>query len=415
MVDNVEEKTNEELIEVDEEVLGETSSKFSKHKGFIGKISGGDEKVMHGIVVFLLGILLVLVVFNASNASITGNVIGVKVSENEEANRPAKIELTVIEADCPDCFGIAETLEYVKGTNVHVTDEEAITMSSEKARELISKYNIEKLPTVLVFGEVDKTKLNGFVDSGDALVYAGMAPPYVDALTSEVMGRVEIVNIIDSSCEQCISLGPVSDAFVQAGVAIASNRDVEYNSDEGKLLVDEYGMNEIPAMLISKDIDYYDDMKQQIIALNPTEKNGYYKIHSTLPPYKDLTGNKILGLVEIIYLDDESCVECYDVKSNKAIIQRLGLFIDKEETLDINSPQGEQLIDKYDIVKVPIILISKGAGDYGFFEDVWKQVGSRESDAWFVMRKPEIIGTYKDLNSGSIVNPRGQEAKAQAG
>ena len=44
-----------------------------------------------------------------------------------------------------------------------VTNEETISINSEKAQELISNYNIKKLPTVLIFGEINKTKIFDFL------------------------------------------------------------------------------------------------------------------------------------------------------------------------------------------------------------------------------------------------------------
>lgn len=237
-------------------------------------------------------------------------------------------------------------------------------------------------------------------------------PPYVDALTREIRGRVEIVNVIDSSCEQCISLEPVSDAFAQAGVAISNIKNIEYNSEEGRTLIEEFEMEGIPSMLISKEIDYYDDIKQQLVALAPKEKNGFYKIHATLPPFRNLTSDKVVGLADVIYLEDESCAECYDVAANRNILRRLGVFIDSENTYDVNSPQGKQLIDKYEIKKVPIVLVSSEASDYASFAQVWLQVGTVEDDGWFVMRKPELVGTYKGLESGVVIDSRAQAGQS---
>lgn len=393
-----------------EEVTEETKKKTPKWNSFVKKVAEGDGKTIHTTVISLLGLLLVFSVFNLSNASITGNVVSSRVAEAEEANRPAEIQLTVIDANCVDCFDISQILDYVKGTNIKLLNEERISADSAKARELISNYEIKKLPTVLVFGEIGKTKLNGFAESGDSLVYEGMAPPYVNAVTREVKGRVEIVSIVDSSCEQCISLEPVSGALQQAGVAVSNTKTVEYNSEEGRSLINKFEIKEVPSMLISKEIDYYESVVQQLAALGLAEKNGFYKLHSTSPPFRDLTNNKITGLTKVIYLNDESCTECYEVTANRNILIRLGVFIDNENTYDINSQKGKQFVSKYNIKKAPIVLVSPEGSDYLSFSQVWTQVGSIEDDGWFVMRKPELVGTYKGLESGEVVNPSAQQS-----
>jgi len=377
----------------------------SKIREFVRKINEGDEKAVNTVVFSFLGLLLILLILNVSIVSFAKELTGLKISEIEEANRPAKIELSVIGIDCADCQDIGETLDYVRGTNVEVLNERTLSADSQEAKEIIENYGISKLPTVVVSGEIDKTSLKGFSEFKDSLVYDGMTPPYFDVLTGEIRGKVEIINIIDSSCEECISLEPISNALIQAGVAVSSVRNIEYDSEDGKTFVEEYEMNEVPSILISKEVDYYGGLKQQILALSPTEKNGFYKIHSTNPPFRNLTSNEVVGLVDIIYINDSTCGECYNVKVNKQIIQNLGIYVDGETIYDISSVEGQEIISKYNIKRVPMIIISSEAGDYNFFRDIWTQVGTEEDDGWFIMRKPELVGTFKEIETGTVVNP----------
>jgi len=82
---------------------------------------------------------------------------------------------------------------------------------------------------------------------------------------------------------------------------------------------------------------------------------------------------------------------------------RFGIVINNEKTYDINSPEGKQFIQKYNIKKVPIIILSPDANYYLSLKQAWRSVGSTESDGWFVMRNPEAIGTYWDIELNKIV------------
>jgi len=37
---------------------------------------------------------------------------------------------------------------------------------------------------------------------------------------------------------------------------------------------------------------------------------------------------------------------------------------------------------------------------------VWKQVGTVEGSGWYVFRKPEVFGAYKDLEKKLVVTPQ---------
>jgi len=132
-------------------------------------------------------------------------------------------------------------------------------------------------------------------------------------------------------------------------------------------------------------------------------KQGFYALHSTIPPYRDLSTNKITGLVNLILLKDSSCLDCYDVNINKQVLKRFGMAVVDEKEHDVNSAEGKQLVSKYNIDKAPIIILSPEAGDYDTFVSAWKQVGTKEKDSWFVMRKPEVIGSSKNLITGEII------------
>ena len=67
---------------------------------------------------------------------------------------------------------------------------------------------------------------------------------------------------------------------------------------------------------------------------------------------------------------------------------------------------AKYILKKYNITKVPVILISPDAGVYSGFVSAWPQVGDVSGDGWYIMRKPEALGTYKDLLTGQVVPGR---------
>ncbi len=360
---------------------------------------------------FYLVIFLVLALFLINIFLINKRFSGIADAKEilAERLRPANLETTIVlPLNCNDCYDINLALEQLKKQNVNVARE--IILRGDEASALITRYNLLSLPAILITGETNKSEqlINFFEENGEFIdnstaLFTKIKPPYYLIASRKVVGRVSITNIIDSSCDKCQSLQAVVDTLKLAGVAVASEIDVEYNSDEGEMLIEQNEIKAVPAIIISDDIDYYEDIKVQIDDAGLVKRANAYAMHATSPPYRNLTENKIVGLVDLITLYDESCEDCYDPAVNKIILQRFGVIVNTEEIYDVSSEDGQRLVEKYDITKVPMIILSPEASAYEDFVRVWNSVGVVEDDGWFVMTKPEVLGTYKDLTTGTVV------------
>ncbi len=357
-------------------------------------------------------LLLVAVILSATNIYLiqlrkTQFQEAVKLAEEEA--RPAVLQLVKITvSNCEFCFDLEKAVEELKKQNVNITQEEAVSSDSELGKELIEKYGIEKLPTYITGGEINKSSLaRYFAAQGEVrdnrVIFTAQKAPYFDTTEQKIRGQVSLYSLQDSSCGQCTDLSAVPKALEDHGVLLVTKKPVEYSSQEGQQFIQKFGVKEIPALLISNDIEYYPEVLQQLTEAGATEKEGFYAVHAVAPPYRDLAKNKVVGLVDVVYLADESCTDCYDVTINRRILQNFGIVMKTQQTVDVNSPQGQRLKADYQVTKVPIILLSPDAEAYPNLVQAWKSVGSVEQDGWYVMRSPELLGSYKDLTTGKVV------------
>ncbi|MDO8618388.1 MAG: hypothetical protein Q7R49_00420, partial [Candidatus Daviesbacteria bacterium] len=76
-----------------------------------------------------------------------------------------------------------------------------------------------------------------------------------------------------------------------------------------------------------------------------------------------------------------------------------------QRSVDISSVEGKSLLARYGITKVPTILISPEADQYANLKNVWKNVGTVETDGWYVFREMQQLrgAVYKDLTTNQIV------------
>lgn len=356
--------------------------------------------------VFYAGVFLLLLVLALNTFSVFSlrSDLTAKIIEVNELAKPAKIELIRIDSPCTDCFNTNEIASKIKEADLEIIEEKVFTSSSSEAREIINKYGIEKLPTIVLKGEIEKVSIQNFKQQDDVLVFDGIVPPYEDASNGNIIGKVSSIIINDKKCDACADFNLIIQDIVQNGVFIGEKEVIDFSDPKGKELIDKFDIKKLPALLLSKDIDAYSVIAQDIKQL--PEKDNYYILESQAP-YVETESGKIMGLVGLIIIDDVSCSECYDVTLHKQVLLRYGVFVANESTYDVSSEKGRELLSKYNITEVPTILLSPEADIYLTFKQIWGQVGTIESDGWFVFRAIEQMGVYKDLSTGNVVGQGG--------
>ncbi len=372
------------------------------------------KKTLESILFIFIVATIILSAINFLLIAARSEKIKEAARASEKENEPPRLELIkIVSASCKDCFDINAAIEGLKKAHVNITSERTLDSSSAEAKLLIKKYDIEKMPTVIVLGAVNKSSVvnlwnqNWHVEMANGTqvssVYVAVNPPYVD-VSGNIKGLVSLTHIVDESCANCASLAQLINVFKQYSVKFTSEETIDYTTSNAQALISKFGVQKIPAMVISNDIIEYSALAQIWPLLNATEKQGFYALHTTVPPYRDLTTNKIEGLASVIYLKDGTCPDCYDVQINNQLLKRnFAVVLANETTVDISSAYGQLLIKQYNLTKVPIILVSPDASAYERFVQAWEQVGDIASDDWYVMRKPEVLGTYKDLSTGQVI------------
>jgi len=179
------------------------------------------------LINLLVGALGLLLIFNLFLAFGLKNTANTKIDEAKELTRLAEIQLTIIEnTECADCFDISQIVNSIKNNKVDITNEESLDLNSEKAKDLINKYNIKRVPTVLVFGEIDKSGNLGLNDDDeDILIFTEVEAPYIDTDSNEIVGRVSLTYINDATCRNCTDLSFFTQQLKQLGVAIEDEKE----------------------------------------------------------------------------------------------------------------------------------------------------------------------------------------------
>lgn len=251
------------------------------------------------VFVFAAGGLAIASVFSVK----TNILLKHKLTQAQEAARPANLTLTIInEPDCPDCFNVATLIEQLKKENAKIIEEKTVARFSAEGQQLIEKWKITKLPTIIISGEIeknDKIKSNlqrlGEIKDNE-FILRQIGGPYVVAETGEVKGRVILTMLTDISCAECYDVARHQAIISQFGVYPQSeifNKD----SVEGKKLIKKYAIRYLPTIIMTGDLAVYPQLKEVWKQVGVIAKDGAYVFKEgvkTMGIYKDLATNKII-------------------------------------------------------------------------------------------------------------------------
>ncbi len=361
-------------------------------------IKANPKHILIGAAVVVVLVLIVLGTVYFKN----------KLKENREAvefaekNRPAKIQLYVVSnSQCSDCASIADVIVGLESL-YNVTKTNEIDFDSAEAKSMVSKYKITKIPSVIIVGELNKTgEISGFTDNNGVFVLSEIEAPYTDASSGEIKGRVSMT-LIKAPCKECINLTAAA-VQMREMASIVSDVALESSSDEARSLISKYSIKKLPALVMSRDVQAY-SFAELLENVGTYETDGAYVLRNVSPPYYDLAQSKIIGLVKVTYISDKTCADCYNVSEHQLILESLGMKFSEEKYVDVSDDSFIALKNKYNITKVPTIVLSGEAMEYATLKEVWGAVGTEESDGTLIFTQMENMGTYKDLTKGKIIN-----------
>ncbi len=320
----------------------------------------------------------------------------------------------LVDDSCGNCFNVEEMAKAVKRTGVQVSAEKTVSYDSEEGQKLVADNRIEGVPTLVAVVESGFEKIpepfTKLMDNrgGGVYVFHRLIPVYVNVSTRETIGAITATFLNDPDCLKCVNLsreGLPPDYLQALGITISIKLSVDYNSDPGKELVRKYNITKVPTLLYSKDFAAYPNLRKQLLEIGTQESDGTFVLRTYNPPYRNLETGNVEGYVKFIYLVDEACEECYAPEIHRTILKKYNADPVSETVYDIGSKVGKEYVEKYNVTKVPTLLISPEIALYPSMQTILGQAYSKEPDGWYVFTNFQTLPTanYKDLQSGQVV------------
>jgi len=337
-------------------------------------------------------------------------IAGIKSTlAGEEPAKPA-LQATLITADCKDCAKLDEIFSQLTSMKQYDVEDQTLPGTDPHSQKLMGDYNITKLPAIVVEGDIEKVALEGFTKSGNALVLQAPAP-YYDVKSGSVKGKVSLtyVKADPALCPDCSNITTISAQLKQLGVAIVSENVYTANSADGKRVIDAYKIITLPTVILSSEAKEYSIITEVWSQIGDIAPDGSFVTRQVQPPYYDLENKTVRGRLQFVGLTDATCKECYNVSIHKQIfLSNFGVKFSSEQQYDVNSAEGKNLLAKYNITKVPTIIVTGDAEAYPSLTAVWPEVGTVEKDGAYVFRNLDALQglSYKDLTTGKVVGTR---------
>lgn len=211
--------------------------------------------------------------------------------------------IAISASGCPECMNaslFANSLENSSAVRMVFSNSTVLDENSTEARELIAKYNITELPTLLLsldaaaYPVYQQIKPLGEERDG-WFILRDVHPPYVDLKGNHsVRGLVSLIQVVNSSCADCFSADTLSDYIANnAGIDLVNKTTYELNSTEGQALVKKYNLTFVPTVLFSPELSVYPRFYSIWASQNNTvESDGWFVFRAYAvikQPYQNLT------------------------------------------------------------------------------------------------------------------------------
>lgn len=229
--------------------------------------------------------------------------------------------------------------------------------------------------------------------------------------------KISLQSIANSSYKNFQDLSDLKSELKQFA-EIVSDKTIEFDSAEGKRLVEKYFIEKIPTIIISGETKDVDVLQKNWSQLGSFEDNNVLVLRNIPPIYFDITSGKVRGEASILFLNDPIHSGVYDVKVHKLIAERFGVRPLRETAIDYNSAEGGKLLSDYNITKLPTVILSGDLNVYDSFNRVWVQVGSIEFDGNYVFRNLSALGNgtkFFDLEKNAVVDSNSSIAVSNNG
>jgi|GEM_PF-1050380 len=219
--------------------------------------------------------------------------------------------------------------------------------------------------------------------------------------------EVDVTIITYDDCPECNSttylMAQMYELEPNLNFTIGTVEEVAFDSPEGIELIEQYNIEKLPTMLISKEASV--DMTFSDVwasGVGSIEDDGTFVFRFMYPPYYVVEDSSVHGRVEAYVISPNNCTECEDLNGFIDYLQgeSVLMYFSNRTSLTENDTMAQELIAQYNITKLPTFLLSEGATEYPVFDEQLTNL-MHEMDGMYVLAEP--LPPYVDIESREVL------------
>ncbi|MEK6973203.1 MAG: hypothetical protein AABW72_04140 [archaeon] len=395
------------------ENIKKTHGKKTKKESKIFKFSLKDKNTQFLLVgIFIIAVLAVFgIIIMQTNQSPAPEKTA---QQTEEAAKLLLTEITLDDCKKNKCFSLSSLEEAIKNTDLNAKYEtKTVLYDTEEGKALVKKYNLTKLPTLVISGDLDKAKelesqwlaANlGTKESDNSLILRNIPNVSYDIEKNKYLGQVKMITLSFNECKECAPT-PKPENFSQLvpPVTIIENKKIDATTDEGKELMQKYSITAVPTIILSKEIAEYETILPTMGELGTTESDGSFVFRESglNPLYFSLTEQRLVGYVKAFYLIDSNCTACPSPTDlNEALNTALGFKIVENKYADIKDPTNLNTALSWGVTKVPAVVYVGDVNAYFVVKKLWDKLGIVKDEKYILTNLDFLTGIqYEDITT----------------
>lgn len=212
---------------------------------------------------------------------------------------------------------------------------------------------------------------------------------------------VEVLVLEDANCPECFDIRQYLEEL-----------DDVLNMSVRQGPAGPFAPPRLPALAFNASVELYpesfldgwESFGYSIDVAREPYQGKWYVLPTLNAPY--ILNDTVYGQVDVTYIDMASCEQCYNVTINRAFLEESRVTLYDERFVDVESVEGSALRSRYNITRVPTILLTGDVDEYPNIAAGWDVVGTVEHDGAYVLRDLQRLRvTYYDLEKREVMRP----------
>ncbi len=216
--------------------------------------------------------------------------------------------------------------------------------------------------------------------------------------------QIEAIVLNDKNCADCFDPALLLDNLARQNVSLEPRRTVERESDEGRALIEKFAIVKLPTVILRGELNKDKKVESALAAAGEIKDNEFI-LRQVGGPYVVPASGEIKGRTDLLLIADKTCDQCYDVRQHLGILNSFGLYPRITE-VDIGAAAGKKYLRQFGITEVPTFVLQGQIKEFSDFVKIWPQVGIEKNGAYVFTKGLALMGIYKDLKSGKLVDPK---------